>query len=288
MTFADVFAAWSAEHYPTIGPQGIESYNRAFRVFSALHDQKFRLLRTADYQAIMDEHMGQSHSTCSKYKQLLTQMSAWAVREELITTNFASFVRLPANEKKEKDIFTPEEIQRLEDHSNEDAAKLVLMLIYTGMRIGELFGLRTADCHGDYVVGGEKTAAGRNRVIPIRSEGRGYFAYFVGRADPDGLLISGYNGSRVAANFRKREYYPLLERLGIRRLTPHATRHTYASWARQAGIAPDMLQRILGHADYSTTANIYVHANPAELVSAVDKAADTDVLLTNKNKGRKS
>ena len=93
--------------------------------------------------------------------------------------------------RKEKDIFTPEEIQRLEEHSDEDAAKLVLMLIYTGMRIGELFGLRTADCHGDYVIGGEKTAAGRNRVIPIRPEGREYFAYFASRADPGGLLIFG-------------------------------------------------------------------------------------------------
>ena len=278
MTFAEVFAAWSAEHYPGIGPQGIDGYDRAFKVFAPLHDRQFRGLRTADYQAIMDGHMGQSHSTCSKYKQLLTQMSSWAIREELIGTNFASFVRLPPDEKKEKDIFTPEEIQRLEEHSDEDAAKLVLMLVYTGMRIGELFGLRVADCHGDYVIGGEKTAAGRNRVIPIRPEGREYFAYFAGRADPDGLLVSGYNGSRVAANFRKRDYYPLLERLGVRRLTPHTTRHTYASWARQAGVAPDMLQKILGHANYSTTANIYLHANAEELVAAV-----TNTLLTNQN-----
>ena len=56
-------------------------------------------------------------------------------------------------------------------------------------------------------------------------------------------------------------------------MTPeeHA-RHTYASWARKAGIAPETLQRILGHANYSTTANIYVHTSAEELVQAVKKA----------------
>lgn len=47
--------------------------------------------------------MKQSHSTLSKHKQLITQMSTWAIREELITTNFAKFVKLPEKVKKEAD-----------------------------------------------------------------------------------------------------------------------------------------------------------------------------------------
>ena len=46
---------------------------------------------------------------------------------------------------------------------------------------------------------------------------------------------------------------------GIERKTPHATHHTYASRAVKEGLPPEMLQKILGHADYSTTANIYTH-----------------------------
>lgn len=90
--------------------------------------------------------------------------------------------------------------------------------------------------------------------------GQKVFAYFAGRADGD-LLLSGYDGQRIPANYRKRDFYPLLEKLGIPKHTPHATRHTYATWARNAGIQPDVLQKILGHADFSTTANIYVHAD---------------------------
>lgn len=268
MTFSDVYEEWKSEHFKTIGEKGVESYTRAYDVFAPLHNRKFRSLRTADFQKVMDQYLQKSHSTVSKYKQLLTQMSEWAVREEICTTNFARFVRLNENTKKEKDIFTTAEIKKLEK-DNSEAAKIVLMLIYTGMRIGELFSLPLSDYHETYVVGGEKTEAGRNRIIPIRPEGRKYFAYFAEQATGP-LLLSGYTGQKRPENYRKRDYYPLLERLKIPRKTPHSTRHTYASWARKSGMRPELLQRILGHADYSTTANIYLHTDTEELLRAVE------------------
>lgn len=268
-TFAQVYDAWKAEHFRTIGDHGVESYEWAYDIFSPLHARCFRTLRTADFQSVIDSQGSKSHSTLSKFKQLVTQMSQWAIRQELITTNFASFVTLPEPVRREKEIFTDADIAKLENDGS-DAAKLVLMLIYTGMRIGELFSLRVEDCHGTYVVGGEKTEAGRNRVIPIRREGRAYFAALQRRADGD-LLISGYRGQKVPANFRRRDFYPLLERLGIPKKTPHSTRHTFASWAAANDVKPELLQKILGHSDYSTTANIYEHFSADQLVSAIDR-----------------
>lgn len=268
MTFKDVFEAWKAEHYHDIGEKSIAAYDRAYAIFEPLHRKKFRDIKTADFQAVIDKHMQKSNSAVSKYKLLASQMSEWAIREELITTNFASFIRVPEKVKKEKEIFTDSDIAKLESDGSE-TAKIILMLIYTGMRIGELFALPLKDCHETYVVGGEKTEAGRNRVIPIRPEGRGYFAYFAANAGGP-LLLSGYTGQRVPNNFRKRDYYPLLDKLGIERKTPHATRHTYASRARRSGMPPEILQKILGHADYTTTANIYLHTDIEELVKAVE------------------
>ena len=283
-TFKQVYEAWKDEHFRDIGAKGIESYERAYDVFEPLHDRKFRELRTADYQIVIDKYSDKSHSLLSKFKQLATQMSQWGIRQELITTNFASFIKLPENVKKEKEIFSEEDIQKLEADGSQ-AAKLALMMVYTGMRIGELFGLRTENVHETYVIGGEKTEAGRNRIIPIRSEGRKYFAEFKERAKGD-LLISGYAGQKVIANFRKRDYYPLLERLGISKKTPHATRHTFASWAVANNIKPELLQKMLGHADYSTTANIYEHFDIDQLVNAID-APVTNTLLTNQKSAKK-
>jgi integrase len=155
------------------------------------------------------------------------------------------------------------------EEDGSEAAMIVLMLITTGMRIGEIFNIRMEDYHERYVIGGEKSEEGMIRIIPIRPEGRQYFSYFADRAT-GGLLLSGYSGQRNARNYRTRDYYPLLERLGIERHTPHATRRTYATRARKEKMPPEILQKILGHVDYQTTANFYVEKDAEELIAAVE------------------
>lgn len=281
MTFEEVFAEWKGEHYRSIGEKGVEAYDGAYKIFAPLHNKRFRDLRTADFQSIIDANIAKSHSTLSKYKQLTTQMSEWAVREEICTTNFAKFVKLPEAIKKEKEIFSKADIQKLEADGSE-AAMIALMLIYTGMRIGELFSLPLSDYHETYVIGGEKTEAGKNRIIPIRIEGRKYFAYMASKSTGP-LLIDGYSGQKTINNYRRRDYFPLLDRLDIDRKTPHATRHTFASWAREVNIRPEILQRILGHKNYQTTANTYLHADKDILISAVESVSN--LLATEKKQG---
>lgn len=272
MTFAEVFSEWKVEHYREIGDSSADSYDWAFAQFTRLHGQKFRSLRTLDFQSVIDDNAGLSRSSLVKFKLLISQMAEWAIREEICTSNFAKYVVLPDSVKKEKEIFSAKDIQKLEADGS-PAAKIVLMLIFTGMRIGELFSLPVDAWHGAYVIGGKKTEAGRNRIIPIRPEGQRYFSEMAARADGE-LLISGYSGQKVAANFRRRDYYPLLERLGICKKTPHATRHTFASWAVSAGIKPELLQRMLGHASYETTTNTYFHANAEQLVAEINRVSN--------------
>ena len=72
--------------------------------------------------------------------------------EDIIAVNYASRVDLPDNQTAEKEIFSSEDIQKLVDNDSE-TAKIILMLICTGMRINELFQLPVIDYHGDFVVG---------------------------------------------------------------------------------------------------------------------------------------
>lgn len=270
MTFKDVFEAWKEEHYRDLTKSGISSYEASYNVFKSLHDRKFRSLKTSDFQSVVDKHMDKKHDTIAKYKQLISQLSKWAMREEIINTNFAQFIRLPENIKTEKVIFTNEEIEKFEADTSE-ASRIVCMLLATGMRIGELFKLELADYHGDYVVGGSKTEAGRNRIIPIRPEGRQHFEYFAKQSEGMRLLLDSYVGNKDPHNYRARDYEPLIKKLGIdKKKTPHCTRHTYTSRAVKEGMPPEILQKILGHADYSTTANIYTHIDLDTLINAVE------------------
>ena len=278
MTFGEVYAGWKEEHFKTLTSSGKRSYENSYKSFEQLYNKKFRDLRTNDFQSVMDAHQSTPEAV-KKYRQLISQMSKWAMREEITTQNFAQFVQLPTTEKKQKEIFTDEEIERIKNDGSE-AARIVLMLLSTGMRIGELFSLPLKDYHETYVIGGSKTEAGRNRVIPIRPEGREHFAYFAEHATGS-LLLSGYTGQKISSNYRNRDYYQLLDRLRIKRKSPHSTRHTYTSRAVKEGMKPEILQKILGHANYSTTADVYTHIDIDTIVKSVESVDVTSALLAN-------
>lgn len=272
-TFEEVYKLWKEEHFRELTKKGIEQYEYAYKHCTPLHNLKFRSIRLNQYQSIIDTMAakGRTQSTCNKVKQLIGQMSQWALREDIITKNQAPFIKLPDQEKKEKEIFTDEEIRILWKHSSEPPVQIILILIYTGMRIGELFTMEKSNVHivDGYMVGGLKTEAGKDRVIPIKSTIATFIEDMYNNAPDGGLLIKGYKGQMRAENFRKREYYPTLERLGIPKKTPHSCRHTFASMMVKRDVRPETLQKIMGHSNYSVTANVYVHQDISELQNAV-------------------
>ena len=56
-------------------------------------------------------------------------------------------------------------------------------------------------------------------------------------------------------------------------LTPHCARHTCATLLAAGGARPEDIQRILGHSDYSVTANTYINQDVSTLTAAVSKMA---------------
>ena len=88
--------------------------------------------------------------------------------------------------------------------------------------------------------------------------------YFYAQASPGGLLVT-QDGKKVSEDyFRKKLFYPTLERLGIKYkeggrnvLTPHRARHTFIADAVKSGVAPEALKTVAGHSKYSTTIDKY-------------------------------
>ncbi len=66
----------------------------------------------------------------------------------------------------------------------------------------------------------------------------------------------------------------------IEGMTPYNCRHTYTTLAVQSGVKPEILQKILGHADYSTTVGVYTHLGIADIIEESKKVAVTDRLQT--------
>ena len=272
LTFSEVYEEWKLEKFRDLTVKGVEQYENAYRHCVPLYDRKFRTIRVADCQAIIDTmaEAGLSHSSANKVKQLIGQMSKWAIREDIITKNPAPYLKLPENTAGEKEIFAPEEIETLWTNSGDITVQLILILIYSGMRIGELFTMERdhVDLEAGYMIGGSKTEAGKDRVIPINQKIKPFVQRLYDVSDGP-LLIDGYAGPHTVNAFRQKKYYPALDRLGIPRRTPHACRHTFASMMVSAGVRPEVLQKILGHASYTTTADVYVHQDLTTLIDAV-------------------
>lgn len=275
-TLKQVYEAWEPEHKAVLearaqikgtGTTGMESYANAYNSIAFLHSRVFRSLRKGELQKVLnDQREALSVSSVDKTKQLFGQLYKWAMAEHIVQANLAESLTIRPEEKSPPKVFTPEEIKKIKN-SDLPAAKVAMILLATGVRIGELFSVRLEDCHDDYFIGGSKSAAGVNRTVPVAPDGLA--AYRELKANSKGpLLIDGYTGNKDPANYRKRDYYPMLESLGIEKKPPHKTRHYYATAAVKAGVRPELLKEMIGHASYSTTIDIYTHQAKDDILAA--------------------
>lgn len=285
LTFKQVYEKWKPEHERNITDKGMEGYKNAYKHCSALYDHIFRKLRTSDFQAVIleMEKKGLSKSSCEKVMQLFGQLSKWAIREEICHTNYAQFLTIAAGQKSEKVPFTDEQIMRVQKATSV-ATDIAMLLLATGCRPNELFAAKLENCHEDYFISGSKTEAGKNRVIPVNEIGKQSYNKLIesAKSSKGSLLIDGYDGNKTYKNFAKRDWKDLMTECKIEGMTPYNCRHTYATLAVQSGVKPEILQKILGHADYSTTVGVYTHLDIADIIEESRKVTVADRLQTTK------
>lgn len=249
----------------------------AFKRAKALHKRKIADLRTSDYQLIIDELVsdGKSYSLCCKQNGLFQQLNSFAVERDLISKNYAEFVKLPKKPEPKQRILSAEEQAAIWSVANvpgpyQETARIAVVLFCTGMRIGELLSMKSEDVHlsEGYAIGGEKTSAGRRRVIPLPPPIQEIIADWLSNGAP--TLVCTKTGTPRDDSHVRHRFGDLMKELNITGVTPHTCRHTAATMMAAAGVAPKAIQTILGHASYSTTATIYTHPQIKELISAAN------------------
>lgn len=282
-TLADIYKKWSDIHFKGVSDSAVSLYTYMWKRFKNVQEIKMRDIRTVHFQDIVNQ--ATSKSACDTIKAMSVMLCKYAMENDIINKNYAEFIKIPKFEKKEKGIFSKAEIEVLWNHSDDKRAQAILFMIYTGLRIGEVIALKVSDVHLDqgYIIGGEKTDAGRNRIIPIPPsipEIADFLSNWIGTAE--GELLFPVSVQR----FRNDYFYKCLIDYGLadgvrttsgnykftaEHHTPHSTRHTFASISAAAGMQPENLQKIIGHSDFATTADIYVHQDIDTLRSEMAK-----------------
>lgn len=272
-TLADVYDRWSELHYPKITVKAQQSYANSYRKAAVLHDRRIAELKTEDYQRVLSQMMaaGASRSLCEKERQLFSQLCQYAINQDIIHTNYSTALVLPDASAPKTRVLSADEVQAIRNTADDarlgETARIALTLIYTGMRLNELLTARRENVHADegYLIGGEKTEAGRDRAIPLHPDIMPYILQWLDGNDTPYLIPSKYGLPRDHNNVRK-SFNSLMRKLGIEDVTPHTCRHTAATKFAAAGLPPEVTKQILGHADITTTLNIYTHPDVQNLI----------------------
>lgn len=252
VTFAELYHAWSGIHFERISDSKMTAYKIAYKRCERLYDRAWVNISLSEMQAVTDALP--SYYTRRDVKQLLSLMGEFAIRNEYTDKNRAQHIQLPPLEAKEKEAFTVEEVKALwrDYESGNTFTGYALIMIYTGMRYGELAGMKkeNIDLEQGYMRGGIKSKAGKERIIPISEKIKPVIAekYAEGKTK----LLHMHED-----NFRK-AFDEMTARAKVRPLKPHSCRHTFCTMLAVAGVQPAVIQKVAGHANYSTTTQ-YTH-----------------------------
>lgn len=232
-----------------------------------------------------------SRKTVIHHLNLLSDVFSFAIRNEMIDDNPCRNVVVPKGEKKEKAVYTVEEMKQLfelaEKYGTLDYRAFLTLAVYGGFRCGEIMGLewkdidrencvisirRTANytsTDGSYTDTPKTQKSIRSLKLPesvfevldeLHAEQINRKQQLANKwIDSDRLFVN-----KFGAPLYKGEPYKWQKKLttehGMRFCDIHSLRHFNATILIHSGIEIAAVSSALGHSNISTTANIYCHA----------------------------
>lgn len=242
---------------------------------------------------------GLSPTTVHNLHGVLHRALADAVRLGLVPRNVTELARPPRKASHEMRTLSPAEVRRfLAVVQGDRFEALYILALSTGMREGELLGLRWQDVDlaravlqvrmnvqetlGRYILAETKTAHSRRSIgligPAVAALRRHWERQQVERASMGGLydatldlvFPNGYGRLMIPHNITKRSFKRHLEAAGLpRSVRFHDLRHTAATLLLSSGVNVKVVSEMLGHADVGITLRVYAHVLPHMQQAAV-------------------
>ena len=249
-TFGSCADAWLSEAEKSVSLSTKRVYHSSAKRCEPIRNIRFSEIRLTDLQPLVDDV---SESMGKQIKVYLSKVFEHAIKHEILPPERHELIRYIKLSTEKGNVlkrqnFTSDEVSKVDD-------PLVLILLYTGLRVGELLSVKAEDIHLDerwLYIPKSKTSAGV-RVVPIAEKIVPCFS----------ALPTNISYDKFKSDFR-RKYNGHL---------PHDTRHTFIS--RMASLTPPVDERIVkaivGHAGSGVTETVYTHLDLAPLLDAVNR-----------------
>lgn len=279
----------------------LRGYETIISRIQPLFKQKAETLTKLKVQRWINDYLVKEHEYSPKtIKNTVSFLHAaykWAITMDILKRNPCDNVSLPAQEHKEAEYYTEEEVDILmqginelsEDFLNQKVA--MLLAIFGGLRKGEICGLNWEDVkeNGVLIVRTRNIGVGigiyedtpkterSNRFISLPAEVMDELQHLQ-RYQESLEAFYEYDSPAVIRNNLGKPIWPnslaewisrFQESLGLKRIVLHGLRHTHASMLIGMHADVSQVSGRLGHAQKSTTLNRYTH---------LFKQNDTDML----------
>ena len=228
---------------------------------------------------------GYNTGTIAQNVRVISTALHCAMRRRLITTNPVALIQRPQPGPSSAAHWDAEQVKLfLGAVQRSPLASLFITTVSTGLRSCEVRALREEDYdppvlhirqkvrrapgrpHGRWVFEENLKTRYSRRTLTLPTFAQAAVAMRI--TGKGGLLWHDETGRPLSHHACQRELDRVTKEIGIPRLTLHGLRHTQATVLAHLGVAPQIIQRRLGHSKIGTTMDIYAHEMPNEDASA--------------------
>ena len=230
------------------------------------------------------EGRGLSARSRSRSVSALRQFFRFLQREELVAANPVELVDSPRLPRKLPKVLGETEVETLlaapdaATPTGQRDSALLEVLYATGLRVSELVGLTLKQVDLRRGVVRPRGKGSKERVVPMVPQAVAKLQAYLAQGRP--RLLRGKESpfifiNRLGGRLSRQGFWKILKQYarqaGVRDLSPHTLRHSFATHLLSRGANLRALQMLLGHADLATT-QIYTHLDAARLREAHRKA----------------
>lgn len=288
--FDETAAEWWKDKEPRLSPNTAPNYKLAMkRAVERFGSTPVKELTPVSVRAYLEHlaHRGYARRTVNQHFVVLREICSYACENYNVMQNAAALVKLPDKlPQAKRKMPTPEQITAIKNEADTPDGLFLNFLMYSGLRLGEALALtwKDVDLENEMLhIRQSLYFAGRNQgeLKAPKSDAGTRDVIYLKRLQ---TLLEPHRGAPGAYVFggekpmSKRAYYCMLERCrkhGID-VTPHQLRHAYATLLFEAGIPEKTAQSLLGHAQLSTTMDVYTELRERKLIEAAQALNDAD------------
>lgn len=293
ITLEDCWKEWSEPYEARVGKSTFAGYKSAYNHFKSLRGMMMDEIPVTELQKCIDAVDG--HRTRQLMKTTAGLLWRYCVSHNILDKDITDVLYLGKGQSVQRDPLTPEEVELIKGRIGKDRyAEYIYCLCYLGYRPGELLELKKDHLHhyvkkdksgtvtADiwYLVAGKKTAAGRDRIVPISSI---ILEYILDRSYVPGtdLLFPMYQFDRKKEKLKyfkkmtddylnKFAFKPMAAALGLPpEKVPYCARHSFADLLKDADGSDKSKAALIGHSNYLFTQTHYQSDTIEELAKLV-------------------